>query len=247
MTVSVRFIGSGNAFSDGGRTHACIHLTAPGTSLLLDCGGSALPAIKKAVDPKTIDAIAISHLHGDHFGGLPFLLMEQHYAGRTAPLVIVGPPELRARSTAAGVALFQDFYGAAGPALRYPLEWRVLAAEPTPAGGALVSGHPVAHVEESQPHGLRVRVGDTLIAYSGDATWSDALPLLADGADLFICEATNFATPHPVHLSVAELRAHRAELRCPRIVVTHLGNETLAHLGEVDDLEVAADGTVLEL
>lgn len=247
MTVRVRFIGSGNAFSDGGRTHACIHVTGPGTSLLLDCGGSALPAIKRVIDPATIDAIAISHLHGDHFGGLPFLIMEQHYAGRTSPLVIVGPPELRARTGAAGVALFQDFYGPAGPALRYPLEWRVLEREPTRVGGANVSGHPVAHVEESQPHGLRVRVGSTLIAYSGDASWSEAIPRLAEGADLFICEATNFATPHPVHLSVAELRAHRAELRCARTVVTHLGNETLAHLGEVDDLEVAADGTVLEL
>jgi len=250
MSVGIRFIGSGNAFADGGRTHACIHVTAPGTSLLLDCGGSALPAIKRAVDPATIDGIAISHLHGDHFGGLPFLIMEQHYAGRTAPLVIAGPSELAARCAAAGVALFQDFYGSAGPALRYPLEWRVLSAEPSLVGGAQVSGHPVAHVPDSQPHGLRVRVGDRLIAYSGDATWSDAIPRLADGADLFISEATNFTTPHPVHLSVAELRAHRAQLRCGRLVLTHLGNEALAHLGELGSLagiEVAADGTVLEV
>ena len=247
MSLSVRFIGSGNAFSDGGRTHACIHVTAPRTSLLLDCGGSALPAIKRIIDPATIDAIAISHLHGDHFGALPFLVMEQHYAGRTKPLVIVGPPDLQARSSAAGFALFQDFFGPAGPALRYPLEWRVLATDPTLVGGAQVSGHPVEHVEESQPHGLRVRVGDQLIAYSGDATWSEALPRLADGADLFICEATSFTTPHPVHLSIADLRAHRTELRCKRLVVTHLGNETLAHIAELGDIEVAGDGTVLEL
>lgn len=247
MSVGIRFIGSGNAFADGGRTHACIHLTAPGVSLLLDCGGSALPAIKRAIDPATIDGIAISHLHGDHFGGLPFLIMEQHYAGRTAPLVIIGPPDLEARSTAAGVALFQDFYGRDGPALRYPLEWRVLGPMPALVGGAEVSGFPVDHVPESQPHGLRVRAGDRTIAYSGDATWSEALPRLADSADLFICEATNFATPHPVHLSIAELRAHRAELRCGRLVVTHLGSETLAHVSEVGDLEVASDGTELEL
>ena len=247
MSVTVRFIGTGNAFADGGRSHACIHVTAPGVSLLLDCGGSALPAIKRVIDPAMIDGIAISHLHGDHFGGLPYLVMEQHYAGRTTPLVIVGPPDLRTRSSEAGVALFQDFFGGDGPALRYPLEWRVLDAEPSPVGGAQVSGHPVAHVAESQPHGLRVRVGDRLIAYSGDATWSDALPRLADGADLFICEATNFATPHPVHLSIDELRAHRAELRCGRLVVTHLGNETLTRLGELDDIEAAMDGTVLEL
>ena len=248
MSVGVRFIGSGNAFADGGRTHACIHVTAPGTSLLLDCGGSALPAIKQAVDPATIGGIAISHLHGDHFGGLPYLIMEQHYAGRTAPLAIIGPPDLRARVAAAGAALYQDFYGGPnGPTLGYPIEWLVLGAEPATVGGARVSGYPVDHVAESQPHGLRVRAGDSVIAYSGDATWSDAIPRLADGADLFICEATNYATPHPVHLSIAELRAHRAELQCRRLVVTHLGNETLAHLDELDDIEHAADGTVLEL
>lgn len=248
MSVGVRFIGSGNAFADGGRTHACIHVTAPGTSLLLDCGGSALPAIKKVVDPATIDAIAISHLHGDHFGGIPYLLMEQHYAGRTGPLTIVGPPDLRTRVAAAGAALFQDFYGGPrGPTIGYPIDWLVLGAEPATVGGARVSGHPVEHVAESQPHGLRVRVGERLIAYSGDATWSDAIPGLADGADLFICEATSYATPHPVHLSIAELRAHRAELRCGRLVVTHLGNETLASLNELDDIEHASDGMVLEL
>ena len=97
MTASVRFIGSGNAFADGGRTHACIHVTAPGVSLLLDCGGSSLPAIKRVIDPATIDGIAISHLHGDHFGGLLYLVMEQHYAGRKTPLAITPVEAIRAR------------------------------------------------------------------------------------------------------------------------------------------------------
>src|SRR5207249_3295935 len=86
VTVTIRFLGTGNAFSDGGRSHACYHLEAPGTSLLLDCGGSSLPAIKRAVDPASIQAIAISHLHGDHFGGIPYFVMDQHFGGRTAPL-----------------------------------------------------------------------------------------------------------------------------------------------------------------
>jgi ribonuclease BN (tRNA processing enzyme) len=102
VTVTIRFLGTGNAFADGGRSHACIHLEAPGASLLFDCGGSSLPVIKKAMDPATIQAIAISHLHGDHFGGIPYLVMEQHYAGRTAPLAIGGPRDLRQRAARAG-------------------------------------------------------------------------------------------------------------------------------------------------
>jgi len=65
--------------------------------LLLDCGGSSLPAIRREVDAEAIDAIGISHLHGDHFGGIPYLLIEQHFAGRTAPLLIGGPRALGER------------------------------------------------------------------------------------------------------------------------------------------------------
>jgi len=97
MAVRVTFIGSGNAFADGGRSHACIHVSAPGVSLLLDCGGSSLPAVKREIDPEAIDAIAISHLHGDHFGGIPYLVVEQHFAGA------VGIDRLELRRRAAHV------------------------------------------------------------------------------------------------------------------------------------------------
>ena len=57
MTVTVRFLGTGNAFADGGRSHACIGIEAPGASLLFDCGGSSLPAIKKAMIEKHVKLI----------------------------------------------------------------------------------------------------------------------------------------------------------------------------------------------
>lgn len=242
MSLRVEFLGTGNAFADGGRSHACILVTAPEGRLLLDCGGSSLPAIRRACDPSTIDAVAITHLHGDHFGGLVFLAMQAKYAPRTRPLVVGGPPSLQGRFEAAAVALFDEFYRD----LPYELSFRVLGARPTRLGPADVAALPVDHVPESEPHGLRVRVGGKLIAYSGDAKWTDALVPLADGADLFICEATYYSDPDPVHLSAKELLAHRSELRCARIVVTHLGADAIAHLDALG-LEHAEDGTVLEL
>lgn len=242
--VTIRFLGSGNAFADGGRSNACVHVAAPGVSLLLDCGGSALPAIKQWLDPKTITACAITHLHGDHFGGLPYLLMEQHFGGRTAPFAIGGPRELRDRLERAGSALFTDFYGPTP--LGYPLRYLTLGAKPQELGGAEVSALPVVHVPEADPHGLRVRVAGKVIAYSGDATWSAELVELARGADLFICEATSFSTPHPVHVTYRELMEHRSELDCGEMILTHLGEETIAHLSEVE-LPYATDGMTLEL
>jgi ribonuclease BN (tRNA processing enzyme) len=244
LTLRVTFIGSGNAFADGGRSHACIHVGAPGVSLLLDCGGSALPAIKREIDPEAIDAIAISHLHGDHFGGIPYLVVEQHFAGRTAPLVIGGPRALAERLRAAEAALYPDFFHKTK--VGFPIREIVLGASETEFGGALVSALPVKHVAESDPHGLRVRVGDKLVAYSGDATWSDDLARVAKGADLFICDASFFDRDDPSHISYRTLMAHRAELDCRRIVLTHLGAETLARIGELE-LEHAVDGTAVDV
>jgi ribonuclease BN (tRNA processing enzyme) len=244
VTVKVRFLGTGNAFADGGRSHACIHLEAIGASLLLDCGGSSLPAIKKVLDPATIQAIAISHLHGDHFGGVPYFLMEQYFAGRKAPLAIGGPRELQQRTTRAGEALYKDFFGKI--TIDYGLSFVTLKATPVSLGGAEVSALPVKHVAESDPHGLRVKIDGKLIAYSGDARFSDELLEVAKGADLFICESTNFSKSDPAHLSYKELVANRAKLDCGRIILTHLGAESQAHIAEME-IEVAQDGMLLTL
>lgn len=244
MSVKIRFLGTGNAFADGGRSHACIHLEATGASLLLDCGGSSLPAIKRALDPATIQAIAISHLHGDHFGGVPYFLMEQYFAGRKAPLAIGGPRELQQRSTRAGEALYKDFFGAI--TIDYGLSFVTLKEAPVTLGGAEVSALPVKHVAESDPHGLRVKIDGKLVAYSGDARFSEELLAVAKGADLFICESTNFAKSDPAHLSYRELIANRAKLDCGRIILTHLGAEMQAHLAELE-LEVASEGLLVTL
>jgi len=242
VPLRVTFIGSGSAFADGGRSHACIHVSAPGVSLLLDCGGSSLPAIRREVDAEAIDAIAISHLHGDHFGGIPYLVIEQHFAGRTAPLLIGGPRALGERLRALESALYPDFFHKTK--IGFPISEIALGAHESEFGGALVSALPVKHVAESDPHGLRVRVGEKLIAYSGDATWSDDLARVANGADLFICDATFFDRDDPSHISYRTLMSHRDQLECKRIVLTHLGAETLARIGELE-IDHAVDGLTL--
>ena len=244
MSVGVTFLGSGSAFADGGRSHACIHVRAPGVSLLLDCGGSALPAIQRAGVADEIDAIAVSHLHGDHFGGIPFLVIQQHFMGRTRPLTIAGPRELADRLRATELGLYPDFYGKTTLAYERPVT--VLGEDEVLLGGARVSALPVLHVAESDPHGIRVRADGRLIAYSGDARWSEHLPRVAKGADLFICESTFFTYSDPSHVNYRELMRHRAELDCGRIVLTHLGRETLDHLAELE-LEYAVDGMRIDL
>ncbi|HLZ48431.1 MAG TPA: MBL fold metallo-hydrolase, partial [Candidatus Limnocylindria bacterium] len=105
--LSLRFIGSGDAFGSGGRFQACILLSSDAGTVLLDCGASSLIALKQAsVDPNTIDAIVVSHFHGDHFGGIPFFVIDGTIAKRDRPLVVAGPAGIERRVRAAADALF---------------------------------------------------------------------------------------------------------------------------------------------
>jgi ribonuclease BN (tRNA processing enzyme) len=129
---------------------------------------------------------------------------------------------------------------------RFAVTYTELSERPTRIGPADVVAYPVAHLPETSPHGIRVRVGGRTVAYTGDTDWCDALPRLADGADLFIAEAYSFEKRIPQHLSHATLLAHRDELRARRIVLTHPGVETLARRDELA-WELAEDGLVLEV
>lgn len=87
--VRIRFLGSGDAFGSGGRLQTCIHVEGGGTQFLVDCGASSLIAMKRVgVDPTSIDVALITHLHGDHFGGLPFLILDAQFSRRSRPLTI---------------------------------------------------------------------------------------------------------------------------------------------------------------
>src|SRR5215510_8676273 len=133
--VSVTFLGSGDAFGSGGRFQTCILIECPPMRVLLDCGASSLIAMKKqGVLPATIEAILVTHLHGDHFAGIPFFILDAQFSKREAPLVIAGPPGLRARLKAAMEVLFPK---SSETKQRFPIGIVELPAETTTALGPI--------------------------------------------------------------------------------------------------------------
>src|SRR5213592_4522704 len=91
--MDVTVVGSGDAFGSGGRFQTCI---AVGSQVLIDRGATSLTALRQQhMDPNEIDTIVITHLHGDHFGGLPFLILDGQFRHRTNDLTVVGPPGTR--------------------------------------------------------------------------------------------------------------------------------------------------------
>jgi ribonuclease BN (tRNA processing enzyme) len=240
----VRFIGSGDSFGSGGRFQTCILVDADGYRFLIDCGATSLVALKRAgVDPGSVDAVLLTHFHGDHCGGVPYLILDGQFSRRERTLVIAGPPGVRERMTAVFEAALPT---SSGTVQRFAVTYVELRERPTTIGPLEVVALPVAHLSETIPHGLRVRVDGRVVAYTGDTDWCDALPRLAGGADLFIAEAYSFDKRIPQHLSHATLLAHRGELRAKRVVLTHAGAETLARRIELA-WELAEDDTAIDL
>lgn len=107
--LQVRFVGSGDAFGSGGRFQTCIRLQAHGHTLLLDCGATSLTALKaQQLDSNAIDAVVLSHLHVDHFGGVPPLILDGQFTRRTTPLTVAGPAGTTQRLSEAMQIMFPD-------------------------------------------------------------------------------------------------------------------------------------------
>ena len=239
----VRFVGSGDSFGNGGRFQTCILVDADGYRFLIDCGATSLVALKRAgIDPGSIDAVLLTHFHGDHCGGVPYLILDGQFTKRERPLVVAGPPGVRERMTAVFEAALPT---SSRTEQRFGVTYIELGEKLTQIGPLEVVALPVAHLAETVPHGLRIGVDDGIVAYTGDTDWCDALPKLAEAADLFIAEAYSFEKRIPQHLSHATLLAHREELPA-RIVLTHAGPETLARHDELA-WPLADDGTEIDL
>jgi ribonuclease BN (tRNA processing enzyme) len=247
--MRLTIVGSGDAFGSGGRFNTCFHIQSAKATLLLDCGASSLVALKaRGIDHVSVDGIILSHLHGDHFGGLPFLLLDSQFlARRERPLTIAGPPGTRARLDAAIEVFFPK-----ATQTRWRFPWKVIEIEP--GVGADVLGHAVETAEVIHQSGapstaVRVFDGETLLAYSGDTEWTDALIGVARNASLFICECYGYAGRISGHLSWEILKARLPELSARRIMITHMNPAMLAHLDEVRaaGVLVAEDGLSLEI
>ena len=191
FVVTVQFVGSGDAFGTDGRFQACISLRWPQAHVQLDCGASSLIALKRlGLNPRSVDAVIVSHLHGDHFGGLAFLVLDQQFVRRERPLTIAGPIGLRERLLQAMDVLFT---GSSSVERRFELNVLELAERmPTRVGPAEVTSLEVVHPSGAAAYGMRIRCDDKVVAYSGDTEWTDSLLELAAGADVFICEAYTF-------------------------------------------------------
>lgn len=246
MTSQIRFIGSGDAFGSGGRFQTCILGDIGGRRFLLDCGASSLIAMRsQGIDPNSIELILLTHMHGDHCAGVPFLLMDAMLGSkRRTPLVVAGPAGTEARMAGLRESLFP---GSSGMSPAFPYAYRELeTGVRTDIDGVAVTAFAASHTPQTLPTMLRVECAGKTVMYTGDTEWTDTILEAAKGADLLITECCFFDKAVRTHMNYLAFKARLPEIDAKKVVLTHMAPNMLAHAGEVDE-QCAFDGMVLDL
>jgi ribonuclease BN (tRNA processing enzyme) len=244
--MHLQFIGCGDAFGSGGRYNTCFHVVGATVNFLIDCGASSLPALKRfGIAREPIDLILITHFHGDHFAGLPFLLLDAQFTRRTRALVIAGPRSIETKLKAAMEAMFEH---SSRTQQRFELSLIELAPEETRTfGNVTVTPYPVVHGESGGPFlAYRIEAEGRVISYSADTEWTEPLIPAARNADLFIAEAYYYDRIVKNHLSLKTLEEHLGAINAKRLILTHMSDDMLGRLDKLP-YSAAEDGMIVEL
>jgi len=163
-------------------------------------------------------------LHADHFGGVPFFVLDAQFAKRTRPLTILGPLGLRERY---GQAMEMAFPGSSSVARKFEISLIEVPPDVISTYGAIgilaktvVRGHPT-----SQFYGYRIVIDAATVAYTGDTEWTDSIIELGEGADLLIAEAYFYEKQVPLHLSYNALLEHLPAIGPKRVILTHMSDD----------------------
>jgi ribonuclease BN (tRNA processing enzyme) len=243
--MQLQFVGCGDAFGSGGRFNTCFHLTGARTNCLIDCGATSLVALKRlGIERNAIDLILITHFHADHFGGVPFFVLDaQFFSKRSQPLTIAGPIGLK---QAYANVMETAFAGSSRASRKFELSLVELAPDKLwHAHNIDVLPTRVRHGEVDGPfHAYRIIAEKRVIAYTGDTEWTDALIGIGRDADLLIAESYSFEKKVPLHLSYRSLLEQLAAINPKRLILTHMNDDMLGRTIEVTH-ERATDGLIV--
>ena len=232
----------------GGAKNTCFLVDDGLGRFAIDFGATSMSALNEAgFSPDTIDIIFLTHLHGDHFGAIPNLLLMREYVSQSvAPLTIAGPPGLEARIVSLCEAMFPGMWKTEWT---YPLDIvEITPGEPVDLLGRHVLTRPVTHYAGPEPStAIRIETSGHAIGFSGDTGWNDALIEMAQGTDVFLCDCFDrLDQPFEGHLSYETFAKKADLLNAKRLLMTHLG-PAMINTTEKFEHEAATDGMTITL
>lgn len=217
--LSLSFLGSGNAFAPGG---LCWNGFLVNERYLFESPPQALMSLNRlGIDPNVIEAVVISHHHGDHFLGLPFLLLHWKHLGRTAPVSIVGPPGTERVARTVSEAVYPGLLQA-----RYLVNWIEAAAGSSLNVGDLELAPVAVKHDPALDHslGYSASVGGHRLGYTGDSAICDGVLDLARSSDVLVSECASRSSHNAIHMNlVDDMPTVRAAMRAEAaLVLTHV-------------------------
>lgn len=245
--TTVTVLGAGDAFASKGLFQAGYVIKSDAGTVLLDAGPTLLASMKHAgISPAELDIVLVSHLHGDHIAGLPFLILEYLWESpRKRQLTVAGPRHLEERTWALWHAMYPE-----SDASRVARWLKFVVLEPhkvTHVGKLSVSCIRTPHTVKDVSLAMRIGVDGKTVVFTGDTGWTDELVELSRDADLFLCECTYFESAQFVfHLNYPLIARNRGRFDVKRMLLTHIGREVLEHAAEVK-IPMADDGMIVRL
>ncbi|MHA2110762.1 MAG: MBL fold metallo-hydrolase [Candidatus Hodarchaeales archaeon] len=252
LDTKVVYLGIGDAFSSGGKKSAGILVDYPGDGkkILLDCGPHTLQALKSSkIITSSIDWILISHFHGDHINGIPYLLLELSFqTKRIKPLKIIGPSGIEEQVNQLFSALYKN---EASKTLPFKLTFHEISPDsPFKEENIRISALPMNHTPEALGYRITSDYNrkSCIIAYTGDTGWTENLIPLIENSQLAILECNFYSTEFPTHLNWSEIT--KLVGHAERVSVTHLGTEMHRHLfslNEIKGLLIPLEGQTIRI
>jgi ribonuclease BN (tRNA processing enzyme) len=210
-------LGAGPAYTDRiGSAGAAYLVRSPRTAIVLDLGQGAFPRLAAQLEPSTVDAVFVSHLHPDHF--IDLIALRHYLRWQFNPrrrVRVIAPEGLAGRLDA-----LHDEPGFAAESL----DVEVLTEGAMSVGDVSVEAARVTHTRDS--HAFRVSaVGGAGLVYSGDCGRAGDLDRLVRRGDVLLCEVSFGPGPVPgdaEHLDGPAVARLADRTGAGRVLLTHL-------------------------
>lgn len=255
--MKLTVIGSADAFNSAGRGNSCYVLESAGAGkVMIDFGPTALLGLRRqGIAPNELSGVVFTHLHGDHIGGFPLLVIDALYSSRRkAELAVLGPTLTRQMLGGLMRVTYGDLEDAVEKGLLLSID-EFVPGEERAFHGYRVRAFAAEHMQ--LPHRpLCLRFEDPsgrAVTFSGDTLICPGLLAAADGADLLVADCSRLAPPAGQHATWQEWQAILPDLGARALLLTHLGPDVRAALPGLKNspsplpLQFADDGLVLEL